>query len=81
MTTVTTVGYGDKYPLDGRRPRVAVAVMILGIAAFGMVTAKSGRPVHRRAGRRSATPATRAERANTPMETALEDPRRERDAR
>ncbi len=38
-TTVTTVGYGDKYPLTAEGRAVAVFLMIVGIATFGMLTA------------------------------------------
>ena len=39
ITTVTTVGYGDLYPLTAAGRGIAVALMLLGIAAFGLVTA------------------------------------------
>jgi voltage-gated potassium channel len=39
IATVTTVGYGDKYPLTAAGRGIAVALMVLGIAAFGLVTA------------------------------------------
>ena len=39
ITTVTTVGYGDKYPITAAGRGIAVALMILGIAAFGLITA------------------------------------------
>ena len=38
-TTVTTVGYGDKYPLTAEGRAVAVFLMIVGIAIFGVLTA------------------------------------------
>jgi voltage-gated potassium channel len=38
-TTVTTVGYGDRYPTTGIGRLVAVALMICGIALLGAVTA------------------------------------------
>lgn len=38
-TTVTTVGYGDTYPTTQAGRGVAVALMILGIALFGVLTA------------------------------------------
>jgi voltage-gated potassium channel len=39
MTTFATVGYGDKYPVTAAGRGIAVALMLLGIAAFGVVTA------------------------------------------
>ncbi len=38
-TTVTTVGYGDLYPVTGEGRIVAVGLMISGIALVGIVTA------------------------------------------
>ncbi|MGL5867339.1 MAG: potassium channel family protein [Dermatophilaceae bacterium] len=38
-TTVTTVGYGDRYPVTTEGRLVAVALMVVGIAAIGAVTA------------------------------------------
>lgn len=38
-TTVTTVGYGDRYPVTGEGRVVAVALMLVGIAFVGSVTA------------------------------------------
>lgn len=40
-TTVTTVGYGDKFPVTPEGRAVAVFLMIIGIALFGMLTAGS----------------------------------------
>ena len=39
MTTVTTVGYGDRYPVTGMGRVIAGAVMVAGIALLGTVTA------------------------------------------
>jgi len=39
ITTVTTVGYGDKYPVSVEGKAIAVFLMIFGIALFGLVTA------------------------------------------
>jgi len=39
MTTVTTVGYGDLYPVTGTGRIVAAALMIVGISVLGVVTA------------------------------------------
>lgn len=39
VVTVTSVGYGDKYPVTGAGRAVAVVLMITGIALFGVVTA------------------------------------------
>ena len=38
-TTVTTVGYGDRYPVTTAGRLVAVALMLMGIALVGAVTA------------------------------------------
>lgn len=39
VTTVTTVGYGDKYPTSPEGKGIAITLMILGIAVFGLVSA------------------------------------------
>jgi voltage-gated potassium channel len=39
MTTVTTVGYGDRYPVTATGRVVAVGLMLVGIALLGIVTA------------------------------------------
>lgn len=39
VTTVTTVGYGDRYPTTGAGRLIAVALMVVGIALLGVVTA------------------------------------------
>ena len=39
FTTVTTVGYGDRYPVTGAGKVVAVGLMLAGIALLGVVTA------------------------------------------
>ncbi len=38
-TTITTVGYGDTYPVTGPGRGVAAFLMISGIALFGVLTA------------------------------------------
>ncbi len=38
-TTVTTVGYGDRFPVTGQGRLIAVAPMVGGIALLGVVTA------------------------------------------
>jgi len=39
LTTITTVGYGDRYPVTGQGRLVAVLLMVGGIALLGTVTA------------------------------------------
>ena len=39
FTTITTVGYGDEYPVTATGRGIAVALMISGIALLGVVTA------------------------------------------
>ncbi len=39
VSTITTVGYGDKFPVTGAGRGVAVVLMLTGIAVFGAVTA------------------------------------------
>jgi voltage-gated potassium channel len=39
MTTITTVGYGDMYPVTTTGRLIAAALMIAGIAVLGVVTA------------------------------------------
>ena len=39
ITTVTTVGYGDQYPVTAQGRLIAVALMLSGIALIGVITA------------------------------------------
>lgn len=39
MTTITTVGYGDTYPVTGEGRVIAALLMVVGIAVFGTVAA------------------------------------------
>ena len=39
VTTVTTVGYGDRYPVTPEGRLIAAVLMVVGIAAMGAVTA------------------------------------------
>lgn len=39
MTTVSTVGYGDTYPVTATGRIVAIALMLIGISILGLVTA------------------------------------------
>jgi voltage-gated potassium channel len=39
VTTITTVGYGDRFPMSPAGRRVAVVLMVSGIALFGVITA------------------------------------------
>jgi voltage-gated potassium channel len=39
MTTISTVGYGDRYPVTWQGRLVAVSLMVAGIALLGTVTA------------------------------------------
>ncbi len=39
MTTITTVGYGDTYPVTPQGRGLAAVVMVIGIALFGIMTA------------------------------------------
>lgn len=39
MTTVTTVGYGDRYPVTATGRAIATGLMVVGIALLGIVTA------------------------------------------
>lgn len=38
-TTISTVGYGDRFPITGEGRLIAVALMLAGIALLGVVTA------------------------------------------
>jgi voltage-gated potassium channel len=39
VTTITTVGYGDRFPVSPAGRGVAVVLMVSGIAMFGIITA------------------------------------------
>lgn len=39
FTTITTVGYGDKFPITGEGRILAVFLMVLGISLLGVITA------------------------------------------
>jgi voltage-gated potassium channel len=39
VTTITTVGYGDRFPMSAAGRGVAVVLMVSGIALFGVITA------------------------------------------
>jgi voltage-gated potassium channel len=39
LTTIATVGYGDRYPVTGQGRLVAAGLMVAGIAVLGVVTA------------------------------------------
>jgi voltage-gated potassium channel len=39
VTTITTVGYGDRFPVSPAGRGVAVVLMVSGIAVFGIITA------------------------------------------
>jgi voltage-gated potassium channel len=39
VTTITTVGYGDTFPVTNEGRAIAVFLMILGISLFGFLTA------------------------------------------
>ena len=39
MTTVTTVGYGDRYPTSAEGKFLAVGLMVVGISLMGVITA------------------------------------------
>jgi voltage-gated potassium channel len=39
VTTITTVGYGDRFPMSPAGRGIAVVLMVAGIAMFGVITA------------------------------------------
>ena len=38
LVTISTVGYGDQYPVTGQGRLIAIIVILLGVALFGVVT-------------------------------------------
>lgn len=48
MTTVTTVGYGDRFPVSGLGRGVAATLMIVGISLLGVVTGEEYASARRR---------------------------------
>jgi voltage-gated potassium channel len=44
MSTVTTVGYGDHYPVTPAGRAVGIALMTAGVGIFGVVAASAGTP-------------------------------------
>lgn len=42
LSTVTTVGYGDKYPVTGEGHLIGAALMVTGVVVFGVITAGLG---------------------------------------
>jgi voltage-gated potassium channel len=39
VTTITTVGYGDKFPVTTEGRGIAIFLMLVGITLFGLITA------------------------------------------
>lgn len=64
VTTITTVGYGDLYPVTAVGRTVAVALMLSGIAVLGVVTASIASWLVQRV---SATTETAVENAEQPV--------------
>jgi voltage-gated potassium channel len=52
LSTMTTVGYGDRYPTTGEGRLVAGGLMLAGVALLGVITASlaSSRSMRSRAG-------------------------------
>jgi voltage-gated potassium channel len=87
VTTISTVGYGDRFPMSSPGRAVAVVLMIAGIAMFGVITATSAAYfVEQQAGEDTAgwtrswsgwtasTPGCGPARTSTPVSTSATDP-------
>lgn len=70
VTTITTVGYGDLYPVTAVGRAVAVALMLSGIAVLGVVTASIASWLVQRV---SATTETAVENAEQPVLAEITD--------
>jgi voltage-gated potassium channel len=68
LSTMTTVGYGDRYPVTGEGRLVAAALMVAGVALLGVITASLASWFVERVGQ-----ATRTEQATLVAVRALRD--------